>query len=109
MPASISISPISCFFSGISRKNRKLNAVTKIYPVASSSGDIESGTTFSPYIDNSVQRKNTAYDVITGMLRYSLSFELYFFPADFFNSICENDDMSELSTRSSAYLVSCVM
>ncbi len=70
---------------------------------------MDSGTTFSPYIEISVQRKNTPYEVITGMFRYSRSFELYCFPADFFKSICENDDISELNTRISAYLVNLVM
>ena len=98
MPKRISPRPIRCFLSGISLKNKKLSMVMKIYPVDSSIGDIERGTTFKAYMVIRVHRKKIAYAMITGAFRYSRSLESYFFSADFLRSICENDEISTLET-----------
>ena len=69
-----------------------------IYPVDSNTGDMERGTTFKAYMVIRVHRKKIAYAIMTGAFRYSRSLESYFFPADFFRSIWENDDISTLET-----------
>ena len=69
-----------------------------MYPVASSTGENESGTTLRAYIERNVQPKNNTYAVITKGFRYSRMREGYVFCELFLSIICEIAEIKVLST-----------
>ena len=99
----ISAVPINCFLVNFSLRKKKPRTATKTYPSDSTTGAMESGTTFKENIERRVHPKKSRYPTITKGFRYSRSLFGYFLSAAFFKRICETEEMKTLPVRISVY------